>query len=89
MTDADMTIGRLGASPEDARPSLRLLREVRDRVATSGLPGVTPGMLSMGMSADLEVAVEEGATLVRVGTAVFGSRPFGDEYDWPGRGPSP
>ena len=60
--------------PEDARPYFRRLREIRDELATRG---VAPGMLrelSMGMSHDFEVAVEEGATLVRVGTAIFGER---------------
>ena len=53
--------------PEATRPYFRRLRELRDRI----LPG---GELSMGMSHDLEVAIEEGATIVRVGTAIFGSR---------------
>ncbi|MBS1797196.1 MAG: YggS family pyridoxal phosphate-dependent enzyme [Acidobacteria bacterium] len=53
--------------PEDARPFFRRLRELRDRF-------VAGGELSMGMSHDFEVAVEEGATLVRIGTAVFGER---------------
>jgi uncharacterized pyridoxal phosphate-containing UPF0001 family protein len=60
--------------PEDARPYFRRLREIRDELETRGVP---PGMLrelSMGMSHDFEVAVEEGATLVRVGTAIFGER---------------
>lgn len=58
--------------PEESRVHFRALRELRDRLAGAGrsLPE-----LSIGMSGDLEVAVEEGATLVRVGTAVFGSRP--------------
>jgi pyridoxal phosphate enzyme (YggS family) len=60
--------------PEDARPYFRRLRALRDELAGRGVP---PGMLrelSMGMSHDFEVAVEEGATLVRVGTAIFGER---------------
>jgi pyridoxal phosphate enzyme (YggS family) len=60
--------------PEEARPYFRRLREIRDELAARG---VAPGMLrelSMGMSHDFEVAVEEGATLVRVGTAIFGER---------------
>jgi hypothetical protein len=62
------------ADPEDARPYFRRLRELRDEL---GGRGVLPSMLrelSMGMSHDFEVAVEEGATLVRVGSAIFGSR---------------
>lgn len=67
-----MTIPRASEDPEGARPSFRLLRELRDRLSSSGL-GPIPE-LSMGMSGDLEVAVEEGSTIVRVGTAVFGER---------------
>jgi pyridoxal phosphate enzyme (YggS family) len=63
-----MCIPPHGEEPEDARSWFRMLRELRDR----HLPG---GELSMGMSEDLEVAIEEGATLVRVGTAIFGERP--------------
>ncbi|MCB9673336.1 MAG: YggS family pyridoxal phosphate-dependent enzyme [Alphaproteobacteria bacterium] len=76
-----MTIGRLGASPEEARPGFRLLRELRDELLRRGFPKATE--LSMGMSRDLEVAIEEGATLVRVGTAVFGTRPTSDLDYWP------
>lgn len=63
-----MTVAPLG---EDPRPSFRALRELRDRLL-DGHPGLTE--LSMGMSADLEAAVEEGATMVRVGSAIFGPR---------------
>ncbi len=61
-------------TPEDARPWFRGLRELRDRWQSEGVPGVLLGELSMGMSQDFEVAVQEGATIVRVGTAIFGSR---------------
>lgn len=57
--------------PEDARPYFRRLRELRDRLA-AGRPGLDE--LSMGMSGDFEVAIEEGATIIRVGTAIFGAR---------------
>jgi len=68
-----MTIGPIVASPEAMRPYFRRLREMRDRLrAGPGGPGFVE--LSMGMSADFEVAVEEGATIVRVGRAVFGER---------------
>ncbi|MDR1042072.1 MAG: YggS family pyridoxal phosphate-dependent enzyme [Deltaproteobacteria bacterium] len=63
-----MTMPPYDPDPEAARPHFRRLRELRDRVAPD-LAG-----LSMGMSGDYEVAVEEGATIVRVGTALFGSR---------------
>ena len=60
--------------PEDARPYFRRLRALRDELAGRGVPPAMLGELSMGMSHDFEVAVEEGATLVRVGTAIFGER---------------
>jgi hypothetical protein len=60
--------------PEDARPYFRLLRDVRDELTRRGVPASMLQQLSMGMSHDFEVAVEEGATLVRVGTAIFGTR---------------
>ena len=62
--------------PEGTRPYFRALRELRDRLVASGVAGTQLSQLSMGMSHDFEVAVEEGATLVRVGTAIFGSRTY-------------
>ena len=67
-----MTVGRVVERAEEARPAFAALRGLRDRVARA--TGVELPELSMGMSADFEVAVEEGATLVRVGSAIFGSR---------------
>ncbi len=61
--------------PEAGRPLFRRLARLREDLATSGLENVVPKELSMGMSHDFAVAVEEGATLVRVGTAIFGERP--------------
>jgi uncharacterized pyridoxal phosphate-containing UPF0001 family protein len=58
--------------PEGTRPYFRRLRSLRDRAQAAGL--LDGGELSMGMSHDLEAAVEEGATMVRVGTAIFGER---------------
>jgi pyridoxal phosphate enzyme (YggS family) len=69
-----MTIPPYSSDPEATRPYFRALRELRDRVAAMALPGVDLAELSMGMSGDYEVAVEEGATIVRVGTALFGPR---------------
>ena len=63
------------ADPEDARPYFRRLRDVRQRLLESGADPAMLAELSMGMSHDFEVAVEEGATMVRVGSAIFGSRP--------------
>lgn len=70
-----MTMPPWPETPEDSRPYFRDLREMRDRLAAAGRP--LPH-LSMGTTGDLEVAVEEGATLVRVGTALFGPRPARD-----------
>jgi hypothetical protein len=69
-----MTMGPLSANPEDARPSFRLLRELKDRIEGDG--GKLPH-LSMGMTNDFEIAIEEGATLLRIGTAIFGPRDHG------------
>lgn len=60
--------------PEDVRPYFRRLRSLRDELGGRGVPPSMLRELSMGMSHDFEVAVEEGATLVRVGSAIFGSR---------------
>jgi hypothetical protein len=69
-----MTMPPWFADPEEARPYFQTLRQARDRLQTLNLPGVEPAELSMGMSGDFEVAIEEGATLVRIGTALFGAR---------------
>jgi len=61
--------------PEEARPFFRALREMGERVRELVIPGVSMEELSMGMTQDYEVAVEEGATIVRVGRALFGERP--------------
>jgi pyridoxal phosphate enzyme (YggS family) len=70
-----MTIPPPTSQPHEARPFFRQLRQLRDRLAQEGYDGMTFDELSMGMTADYEVAIEEGATLVRVGTAIFGPRP--------------
>ena len=67
-----MVLPPFGTDPEAVRPYFRRLRELRDRAAREGL--FRGAELSMGMSHDFEVAIEEGATLVRVGTAIFGDR---------------
>jgi PLP dependent protein len=69
-----MTIPPFADDPEDARPYFRALRELRDTIAARKLPAVGLGVQSMGMSHDFEVAIEEGSTCVRVGTAIFGAR---------------
>ncbi len=70
-----MVLPPLFESPEEARPYFRRLRRLRDEWVSSGVPPANLAELSMGMSHDFEVAVEEGATMVRVGTAIFGQRP--------------
>ncbi len=70
-----MIIPPIPEDPESSRPWFRQLRDLRDRLVASGIPAASLAELSMGMSQDFEVAIEEGATLVRVGTAIFGHRP--------------
>jgi pyridoxal phosphate enzyme (YggS family) len=69
-----MTIPPFFDEPEAARPYFRELRLLAEQIKTEAIPGVEMTELSMGMSGDFEVAIEEGATLVRVGTAIFGER---------------
>ena len=69
-----MTVPPFTDDPEGARPYFRQLRELRDRLAARNLPSVSFNVLSMGMSHDFEVAIEEGSTCVRLGTAIFGTR---------------
>ena len=70
-----MSIPPFTEDPQAARPYFRTLGELRDRIAGRHLPAVSMDTLSMGMSHDFEVAIEEGSTCVRVGTAIFGARP--------------
>ena len=72
-----MTLPPIPETPEDARPWFRRLRDLRDGWLASGVPAPLLRELSMGMSGDFEVAVQEGATMVRVGTAIFGRRRAG------------
>lgn len=69
-----MTLPPYFANAEDGRPFFRSLREMRDHFQSEGHFGDRRGELSMGMSHDFEIAIEEGATLIRVGTAIFGER---------------
>ncbi len=69
-----MTVPPYTEDPEGARQYFRQFREIRDWIAARALPKVGMSVLSMGMSHDFEVAIEEGATCVRVGTAIFGER---------------
>jgi PLP dependent protein len=69
-----MTVPPYTADPGDARPYFRKLRALRDAIAARKLPAIGMEVLSMGMSHDFEIAIEEGSTCVRVGTAIFGER---------------
>jgi hypothetical protein len=69
-----MTVPPYTEDPEGSRPYFRQLRRIRDSIAARSLPKIGTAVLSMGMSHDFEVAIEEGATCVRVGTAIFGER---------------
>src|SRR5690606_1796221 len=69
-----MTIGPLTGDADAVRRAFAELRELAGKIAREGLPGVTMEHLSMGMSGDFEAAVEEGATMIRVGSAIFGPR---------------
>lgn len=77
-----MTIGLFSAETEKVRKCFRLLKEIQNQIIQKNIPNVEMKELSMGMSGDLEVAIEEGSTIVRVGTAVFGKRPYPDSYYW-------
>lgn len=77
-----MTIGLFSAETEKVRQCFRLLKAIQQEVIALQIPNVSVEALSMGMSGDLETAIEEGATIVRVGTAVFGQRVYPDSYYW-------
>lgn len=81
-----MTIGLFSADELSVRRCFQRLRMLRDQIAALQIPGVSMEELSMGMSGDLEWAIAEGATMVRVGTAIFGPRPFPDSYYWNEKG---
>jgi len=69
-----MTVPPYSDDPEQSRPFFRSMRELRDQIAARKLPAISTETLSMGMSHDFEVAIEEGSTCVRIGTALFGER---------------
>ena len=74
-----MTIGLFSAETEQVRKCFRLLKNMQQQMLEKGIPAHE---LSMGMSGDLETAIEEGSTIIRVGTAIFGKRPYPDSYYW-------
>lgn len=71
-----MAIAPVAAEPEESRPYFREMARLREEIRLMELPGVEMRELSMGMTGDFEVAIEEGATMVRVGTAIFGGRNY-------------
>lgn len=77
-----MTIGLFSAEADKVRTCFKLLKSLQQEIAAMSIPGVSVKELSMGMSGDLEIAIEEGATLIRVGTAIFGKRSTPDSYYW-------
>lgn len=77
-----MTIGKLNATNDETRHCFRLLKSIQAEVQERGFPRVDMDVLSMGMSGDFKVAIEEGATIIRVGTSVFGQRYLPDSYYW-------
>lgn len=78
-----MTIGLFSDNTEKVRLCFQRLKNLQLVIGSLRIPGVSMKELSMGMSGDLEVAIEEGATIIRVGTAIFGERIYPDSYYWP------
>ncbi|WP_353235658.1 YggS family pyridoxal phosphate-dependent enzyme [Diaphorobacter ruginosibacter] len=81
-----MTLALFSAEAERVRACFILLRDLRDRLRQDAPDGICLDELSMGMSGDYEIAIEEGATVVRVGQAIFGARPTPDAHYWPSSG---
>lgn len=77
-----MTLGLFDTTEEKARSCFQLLKNLFDEIKLLEIPGVQMEILSMGMSDHLEVAIEEGSTMVRVGTAIFGERKTPDSFYW-------
>ena len=78
-----MTLALFSAEAERVRQCFILLRNLRDQLRQTAPAGIALDELSMGMSGDFEIAIEEGSTIVRVGQAIFGARPLPDSYYWP------
>ncbi|AZA76932.1 YggS family pyridoxal phosphate-dependent enzyme [Chryseobacterium sp. G0186] len=77
-----MTIGLFSAETEKVRTCFKILKNLQQEIIRENISNIEMNELSMGMSGDLETAIEEGATIVRVGTAVFGARIYPDSYYW-------
>ncbi len=78
-----MTLAIFSSDPDRVRACFRRLREAADRLAGAGLLDPATRTLSMGMSGDYPIAIEEGSTEVRIGQAIFGPRPLPDSHYWP------
>jgi len=78
-----MTLALFSAAPEQVRACFVRLRQLREQLRQSAPATVQLDELSMGMSGDFEIAIEEGATVVRVGQAIFGARSVPDSHYWP------
>jgi PLP dependent protein len=74
-----MTMGPLADDPNRSRSSFRQAAELKRQIEREGIERVAMEQLSMGMTHDFEVAIEEGATIVRIGTAIFGTRVYNDQ----------
>jgi len=79
-----MTLALFSSDLERVRRCFVIMRELRERLRQDAPDGLSFDGLSMGMSGDFEVAIEEGATVVRVGQSIFGTRPLPDSHYWPG-----
>ena len=77
-----MTIGLFSSEKEKIRDCFIRLKQLQQEIITTNIPNIQMNELSMGMSGDLEIAIEEGATIIRVGTAIFGKRAYPDSYYW-------
>ncbi|MBX2902685.1 MAG: YggS family pyridoxal phosphate-dependent enzyme [Chitinophagales bacterium] len=77
-----MTIGLFSAESHKVRACFKLLKNIQQEITALNIPNVAMQELSMGMSNDLEIAIAEGATIIRVGTAIFGQRALPDSYYW-------
>lgn len=78
-----MTLAIFSSEIDRVRPCFQLLRSLRDQSRATDPELIGAGRLSMGMSGDFEVAIEEGSDCVRVGQAIFGRRSLPDSYYWP------
>lgn len=78
-----MTLALFSSDAEKVRHCFKILRELRDKIKNEGIHRIAMDELSMGMSSDYKIAIEEGSTILRVGTAIYGARNTPDSYYWP------